>query len=135
MPKLTAKAQRELLSNGGVHNPHDLCRKFNPAAAKVVVNYTPSAMMSAKWMAYGINFKTDPGGWWGDHGNKAFNVFGRNRKETVRLEAIAWATEQGYGTEWVKDPFGAYQTAETIASLNVWLEEARTLTESEGDSR
>lgn len=135
MAKLSLKRQRELLAaarspRGGAlaTNGHNLCAAFNPAPRKVYVSYraavTGRAYQSAAWQVVGIGFLTNPDGHWRDYGHRTFTVYAREQKEPQRMAAIAWATEQGYGTVWMPDPFGDYQTAETMAAYAAWLAEA-----------
>jgi len=122
----TVSVQKELLrERAGVFNPHNFCQMFNPAEKKVYIEYRPQdngrAFQGAAWQVHGIGFDTHLGAFWRDQRRKTFDVRGRDDRAAKLAEATAWATEQGYGTEWVRDIFGCYQTAETIALYKDWL--------------
>ena len=125
--KLTLKAQRELLNTRRVHNPHNLCAAFNPACKSVYIDYraqdTGRAGVGAAWSVFGLGFQTEPNGPWYEHGSRSFGVLGREDKARCLEEAKNWATEAGYGDAWAKDPFGAWQTEDTMVAVNKWIAE------------
>jgi hypothetical protein len=61
-----------------------------------------------------------------DYGNKKFTVWGgKEGREKVIAEVIAW-TDARYGKrEWVKDPFGSYQDARVIPLVWKYIEDAK----------
>lgn len=89
----------------------------------VWVGYSPAdtgrAYRSAKWQVCRVGFKTDASAsaWWGDNGNKTFNVYRREEKESQRLAAIEWATKRYGIEEWEKSPFGSYHPKGTLAKV------------------
>lgn len=134
--KMSAKRQREVLAglggevpSDGVFNSHEVCKRFNPAEKKVFISYRPQdtgrAYQSAAWQVIRPGFKTDPEGHWRDYGHKTFMVHGRENRQGQLDEAIKWANGRYYGDiEWVKDPFGDYQTKATIDAMNAVIESA-----------
>jgi hypothetical protein len=104
---------KEQMRSVGVYNAH------NFANGAIFVDYTPRDTgrggFSAKWQVCWAGHVTDPKAHWADYGKKTFNVFGKDEKETARLEAIAWATEKYGIKEWAKTPFGSYMDAGFVA--------------------
>lgn len=110
MKKLTKPQLRE---QKNIVNPHDFCRK---GGGRLFISYQsrpPGRMgtcMISGWKVVGIGFKTDPEAHFLDYGCKRFSC-GSHDKETRLAEAKAWATEKYGITEWIRDPFGAWQDA------------------------
>lgn len=121
----TAKALREALREVGIFNPHNLCAK---GGGTVYVDYraqqTGLAYRGAAWQVIAVRGpKTDPSSWWGDYGNKTFDVQGREDKEPQRVAALAFASDfLSVNGEWVKDCFGAYQRPEVVANALALLD-------------
>jgi hypothetical protein len=110
----TAKAVREALAAHGIHNElNSLLR------GQVAIIWKPQDTgrggRNAWWQVKRKGFLTDSQStaYW-HHGNKTFDVFGRDDRESTLHEAIEWARERyGFG-DFAKDPWGAYQPREQL---------------------
>ena len=119
----TAKAVREALEAHGIHNELNSLLK-----GQVAIIWKPQDTgrggRNAWWQARRKGYLTDPEStaYW-HHGNKTFEVYGRDDREPKLREAISWARDRyGFG-EFVKDPWGAYQPhaqlVENLARLGI----------------
>lgn len=113
--KLTKNILREQYE---VHNPFEIAKKTN---TKVYIDYCTALhgrmARNACWQVLGVGFNTDPDAPWYNYGNKTFNVWGRDDKESKRLEAISWTSEKYGIAEWEKSPFGSYHPKGTLEKL------------------
>lgn len=119
---------------GNIANSHNVCSAFG---GKVFISYVPEetgrSYRAAGWNVCGIGFKTDPDGWWGNHGAKTFDVHAFRTYEMTHHEAKAaafeaakaWCVEKYGLTEWVKDPFGGYQTPDVIERMEKAIKEVK----------
>jgi hypothetical protein len=119
----TAKAVREALGAHGIYNELNSLLK-----GQVIITWKPQDTgrggRGAWWQVKRKGYLTDPEStaYW-HHGNKTFDVYGREHREEVLHEAIEWARDRyGFG-EFVKDPWGAYQPhaqlVENLARLGI----------------
>jgi hypothetical protein len=94
-----------------IFNPHDFCKV---GGGRLFISYQPRPQgrmgigSIPGWKVVGIRFHTDPEADFLDHGCKRFTC-GTRDKEAGLAEAKAWATEKYGITEWIRDPFGAWQ--------------------------
>lgn len=113
---MTAKITRKRLNEAGFVNDHDLAT----AAATlglvgVFVDYRPPEdgriTIAAAWQVIRPGFQTDPKAHWSDYGRKTFTIpWGqvREQKDSMRSEAIAWASQRYRldPEDWLPSPFG-----------------------------
>ena len=91
------------------------------AHTKLMIAYVPAenglASRSAYWVVQGNNISTNKDGFWMDHGNKTFDVRGRDEKQKSLLEAQEWCKAKYGILGFEKDPFGGYQELGTARRL------------------
>lgn len=110
---------KDTLRRLGLINPYAVA-KAGPEP-RVLIDYRPQDLSRvghhARWQVCDMGFKTDPDGHWDDYGHKTFDCYSpRKDKEQMRVEAIAWATEQYGIVEWEKSPYGSYHPLGTMAA-------------------
>lgn len=113
----------ETLRTVGVFNEYNFAGHGN-----VFIRYRSAAQSSAgqtaAWQVIRPGFKTDISAHWTDHGNKTFDVWGRDDKATQFEAAKAWAAERYGITEWARTPFGTWMDAGFVIHRLVELKAA-----------
>lgn len=77
----------------GVHNTHELLKRFGDRGPDIAIDYTPYEARAIRFCGTRVwspSFKTDPHSHWSDHGTK---FFGGGRAASWPL-ALKWAEEK-----------------------------------------
>jgi hypothetical protein len=99
----------ESLREVGVFNPHDFYGKGNVYLAFRRVD--SRRCVTSAWGVHRPGFETEPGGFWGNYGNKYFLGGFRG---TALVQAQEWAGKRYKIKEWARDPYGSYGDATFI---------------------